>query len=490
MSTHNSVFVPSPRWLSESPARQPSNTGTPYISYPGLQQNPRSPAPENLYRGDSAAFNVDAGAPYLGVASPAALQDAERQLEEAPRQTRSERLVSGVKQAVRKSLRESQRPSDLRYEHGVYGVPSIPSVIRDSGYASSSSSQRDVPRAAQLDSPRSSPRQATSPRPPSETLVGHYEPKQPRVDQRMDPVMPTDIVPPEAMGSPVSLDPEFGSDYAQMEPPTPPRSDISLNTYLTRIRQFIHDVSALPWIGKDRVTADYYPERRREEERRHPLISWHSHNYSRVNYHLSFANSRASEDASSFSSDSALKAPNQGTPAVLDLEAEFLSSPSSTHPEASPSSRRSRLRAPSGPPGLMYNTPRKQRTPSLYFEPIPADPVPWEGGEEGPPGDGEMWEAFAPTQTATMTPYHAPRVQTPYAPRQELYFTPVQSRTQTPTGEWQAYPRYMDGYVAPQFAENHYGSQYGPGIHSARPPLAPLTSGPPSTASLRRHPSQ
>ncbi|KAJ3497755.1 hypothetical protein NLJ89_g10305 [Agrocybe chaxingu] len=316
MSTRNSVFVPSPRWLSESPARQPSNAGTPYISYPGLQQNPTSPAPENLYRGNSAAFNVDAGAPYLGVASPAALQEAERQLEEPPRQTTGERLVSGVKNAVRKSLRESQRPRDLRYEHGVYGVPSIPSVIRDSGYASSSSSQNGVPRAAQPDSLRSSPGHATSPRPPSETLVGHYEPKQPGVGQRMGPIMPIEIVPPEVMDSPVSYDPELGSDYAQMEPPTPPRSDVSLNTYLTRIRQFIHDVSALPWVGKERVTVDYYPERNRREV--HPLISWHSHNYSRVNYHLSFANSRESEDASSFSSDSALKAPNQGTPAVLD----------------------------------------------------------------------------------------------------------------------------------------------------------------------------
>ncbi|KAJ6465059.1 hypothetical protein C8R47DRAFT_1079439 [Mycena vitilis] len=98
-----------------------------------------------------------------------------------------------------------------------------------------------------------------------------------------------DILPGE-IGSPEFVEPQPGSDYAKM---SPPRSEASFGSYLTRIHRFLQMINDLPWVAQDRVTVDYIPGKaRREEEgelalgptarprpgRRHAVISWYNSN--------------------------------------------------------------------------------------------------------------------------------------------------------------------------------------------------------------------
>ena len=79
----------------------------------------------------------------------------------------------------------------------------------------------------------------------------------------------------------------YGPDYAKMDRPTPPQSEVSFNTYVTRFRNFVHDLVALPWIAKGQVTVDYYPTRSYQRDRRlTPLITWHSQDYNPPDYQL------------------------------------------------------------------------------------------------------------------------------------------------------------------------------------------------------------
>ena len=74
------AFVPSPRFLSESPVRHLSSgkPSSPHISpnafspSPSVQQlrSPVPPPPANLFGGNTSAFNVDPGVPFLGTSSP------------------------------------------------------------------------------------------------------------------------------------------------------------------------------------------------------------------------------------------------------------------------------------------------------------------------------------------------------------------------------------------------------------------------------------
>ncbi|KIM38888.1 hypothetical protein M413DRAFT_238986 [Hebeloma cylindrosporum] len=77
----NPVFVPSPRWLSESPARPGTLT---HIDFDGERTpssqrsrdrsqtlwSPAPPPPANLYPEGAATFNVDPGVPFLATAGP------------------------------------------------------------------------------------------------------------------------------------------------------------------------------------------------------------------------------------------------------------------------------------------------------------------------------------------------------------------------------------------------------------------------------------
>ncbi|KAJ6541876.1 hypothetical protein B0H19DRAFT_1175042 [Mycena capillaripes] len=97
------------------------------------------------------------------------------------------------------------------------------------------------------------------------------------------------IVPASQIGSPQYVEPQPGPDYAKL---SPPRSEASFNSYLTRIHRFFQTINDLPWIAPDRVTVDYIPGKAaRQDEglplgghlrsrpgRRHAVISWYNSN--------------------------------------------------------------------------------------------------------------------------------------------------------------------------------------------------------------------
>jgi len=69
-----------------------------------------------------------------------------------------------------------------------------------------------------------------------------------------------------SVGSPIVADIQPAPDYAKMDiPPSTAPSDVSFNTYLSRIRQVIEHVNSLPWVA-ERVTVDYYPAGIRREK--------------------------------------------------------------------------------------------------------------------------------------------------------------------------------------------------------------------------------
>ncbi|KAF8956471.1 hypothetical protein BDZ97DRAFT_1851689 [Flammula alnicola] len=512
----NPPFVPSPRWLSESPARTASQ-GTPStsINYAGQPfsppthapsfsrelKSPIPPPPANLYQGNASAFNVDPGIPFLATAGPTdgGSSHTGSVRDESPREKNFVGgFVTGIKKAVRRSLRESAK--DRPAQTDIYTQPP---QFRDSGYGSSTPqlvAPPPIPPASfpgYYQRPPSSHRAHDSPRAPSETLLGDHEgEKGERGDNTV--VGHQEIRSPEAIMSPVSADPEFGSDYAQMEAPTPPPSDVSLNTYLQRARKFVQGVSNLPWVAKERVTADYYPERtrRRDEPKHHPAIAWHSQNYSRTNYRLSVGTPAPDSDAGTYSENSTpvanlLITPQRGSYAAMNLDEEF-ENPNTPLPpqlgEFTPrtfwdtASRRRPCRAMGGgdlhgepssygnPTYTSPRTPAQRRRgtsqPAAYTPPTPTRPSSQAGGRTNRPHSGARTPARA--GSARASPSQAPYLATANA-----------------GGGWEEYPPERGGYVPYEFSEHYYGDKYGPGIHPARPPLAPVASSAPSPASPR-----
>ncbi|KAK0458830.1 uncharacterized protein EV420DRAFT_1540748 [Desarmillaria tabescens] len=87
------------------------------------------------------------------------------------------------------------------------------------------------------------------------TAVDH-EPTQP-VHVRHNP--PPSQLPSHMIGSPVLAEPQPGSDYAKMsDMVTPPPTEMSFSSYMSRVAQFFRDLNNLPWIA-ERITVDYVP---------------------------------------------------------------------------------------------------------------------------------------------------------------------------------------------------------------------------------------
>ncbi|KAJ7729232.1 hypothetical protein DFH07DRAFT_184190 [Mycena maculata] len=93
------------------------------------------------------------------------------------------------------------------------------------------------------------------------------------------------VLPAEQYGSPQLVEPQPGSDYAKMD--SPPRSEASFGSYVSRVQHFFRAVNALPWIATERVTVDYIPRGKagqlpaasgptpRPRAARRPMISWY-----------------------------------------------------------------------------------------------------------------------------------------------------------------------------------------------------------------------
>ncbi|KAF7347416.1 hypothetical protein MVEN_01497500 [Mycena venus] len=94
-----------------------------------------------------------------------------------------------------------------------------------------------------------------------------------------------DMVLAAQLGSPEYVEPQPASDYAKMD--SPPRSEASFGSYLTRLHRFFQTINDMPWIAPDRVTVDYIPGKARQQTQgptprprpaRRPIISWYNSN--------------------------------------------------------------------------------------------------------------------------------------------------------------------------------------------------------------------
>ncbi|KAJ6601352.1 hypothetical protein DFH09DRAFT_560900 [Mycena vulgaris] len=101
------------------------------------------------------------------------------------------------------------------------------------------------------------------------------------------------VVPGEQYDSPELVEPQLGSDYAKMQ--SPPRSEASFGSYMTRLHRFFRTINDLPWIAPDRVTVDYIPGKARLDPgaptprprpARRPIISWYNTNQPQISIDL------------------------------------------------------------------------------------------------------------------------------------------------------------------------------------------------------------
>ncbi|KAJ7146242.1 hypothetical protein C8R44DRAFT_756954 [Mycena epipterygia] len=282
--------------------------------------NPPQPAlvPENL-NDNGDVFNVDPAAATLEAGG----ETYQEPVEPAGRR----RFVGGFVGGLRKAMQRNRGPVDegvaypepavvheeeRQYESVPAGEPEI--YAADAQYASSMSSPRyaspDVQyapdpryaspnvqyalatRYASSDAPAPDTRYATT---SPDTQYRRSEERQPHHRQESSystsetahvtyegtTVVNHDMV----IGSPELHEPEPGSDYAKMD--SPPRSEASFGSYLTRVHRFFQTVNNLPWVAPDRVTVDYIPGRARQAHglptarprpARRPVISWYNPN--------------------------------------------------------------------------------------------------------------------------------------------------------------------------------------------------------------------
>ncbi|KAF8800114.1 hypothetical protein BYT27DRAFT_7263262 [Phlegmacium glaucopus] len=320
------AFVPSPRFLSESPARQPSSgKSTPaHISRPGQPLSPAPapsssqllspvpPPPANLFAGNAAAFNVDPGIPFLATVGPSDAGNSDKgsiNQNESPK-----RFVGGFVTGLKKALTtKGSRRQSSKYQQAGEEIHSLPTMIRDSGYAASS--RLEEPPANQPPLTTFPPSAPPSYPPATSEQPFHYN--APPVAP-YDDIQSLDSIDISAIKARVG----YGPDYAKMDRPTPPQSDISFNTYMTRFQNFVHDLAALPWISNERVTVDYYPaasERRGKRLSHRPAIVWRSQDYHRSDYHLD----SDSESSSVLKMTPHLHVRAPSRISQIDLDAEF-----------------------------------------------------------------------------------------------------------------------------------------------------------------------
>ena len=273
------AFVPSPRFLSESPVHQLSSAKptslhiSPNVASPSPSvqlHSPVPPPPANLFGGNPGAFNVDPGAPFLGTAGPSDAGDSDKgsiSEFESPKRTVGA-FVTGLKKAL--TVRRSQRKSPI-YQQQEETYPA-PLMVRDSGYATSD--RLEEPLATQPP-----PLTTFSPSPPPT----QYFPLTTPSDYHTTNDHGHDAPSIDSLVSAVTALVEYGPDYMGMaRDRTPPQSDVSFNTYMFRFQKFVHDLAGLPWMASDRVTVDYYPsaaERIHKRFSHRPFITWRSKDY-------------------------------------------------------------------------------------------------------------------------------------------------------------------------------------------------------------------
>ena len=439
-------FVPSPRWLESSPGH-PSSSGTgnsPWRQRHGHDQfdellSPIPPPPANLYPGSPTAFNVDPGVPFLATAGSSDVVDSEERSEDESsiRKKFVDGLVSGIRNTVRRSLRRRRR--DTWIEPAFFDEDP---EIRDSGYGSE---YVTAPIPASTEAQTSHEQGVRQGVPTQHYTAPYYStyPKYPKFE--IFDNYPNDFDAVSLFSGTVSAETASipkGSDYRQMEAPLD--TDDSLSAYIKRTKQFIHQISALPFTSRTRVTYDYCPERDlRDDPRRRPLVEWHRPGYGPTDYSPVDASKPAvfPHEFPDGEQNTALYTSHHVPAAEFDLREEFDdTAPVPTLPTANPASLQPQpVQIVDGPPVTFQPIPtRRPRRQTLTEAPV----------------DHSWDEALSANRKRRMAaPFH----------RAEL----IDAQTTHYVDGWQQYPHYRDGYVPPELAEMHYGSRYGAGIHSA-----------------------
>ncbi|PBK89962.1 hypothetical protein ARMGADRAFT_322595 [Armillaria gallica] len=224
-----------------------------------------SPAPsniaENLHMHSGESYNFDPGQPYIAVAGQESVIAAQ-----SPPPLGGYRPPGGgwgdFVGGFRKVLGVGKRKPDTAPMRVPSTRISMPRPLV---------SPRDVERDAQQQPyPQPSPQQYRQPTPPppasahganisveGTTAVDHGPMQPVHVHVHHNP--PPSQLPSHAIRSPVLAEPQPGSDYAKMyDMVTPPPTEMSFSSYMSRVGQFFRDLNNLPWVA-ERITVDYVP---------------------------------------------------------------------------------------------------------------------------------------------------------------------------------------------------------------------------------------
>ncbi|KAJ4476217.1 hypothetical protein J3R30DRAFT_415172 [Lentinula aciculospora] len=240
------------------------------------------PTAENLHA-DYSTFNVDPDAPVLGAGGD--IQEAIRSEEERNEIRREKNFVGGFVVGLKRALIPTwnrKQPSDpeAAYTETPYRVDDTSLYAQDPADIERQQQQQQVyPHA---ESSYRSPSSESQLSPSSETIHGTQELPDDgttAVDHRSVP-MSMPVPTPGHYVSPILVEPELAPDYAKMGSPASSTSEVSLNSYMSRIAHFFQHINELPWVADSRVTVDYYPGQSKRRVRARPahrkVLSWYN----------------------------------------------------------------------------------------------------------------------------------------------------------------------------------------------------------------------
>ncbi|KAL0569817.1 hypothetical protein V5O48_012143 [Marasmius crinis-equi] len=283
-----SLSISSPRMMSPRShrshrSRRSARRGSPQNSGDGnsLELAQAARAAENLRTPDNSnTMNMDPDQPYLAPAGEETIRDIEAQqardeMEGAGNESnrfvggfvfdRLKKVVQGASIQWGAGSRRAQGVEDDYYPP--YAVSPRQSVAGPSNsghqrYESSSDDTTHYPATTEEGT----------------TAIDHAIPQQ-------QYIMPA----PVDVGSPEFVEPLPADDYRKMKSPSPPPPPTSLSSYVSRLKKVWQDINALPWVGSDRITVDYYPgQLKRRERPNHGIVhksrsaismSWYGENY-------------------------------------------------------------------------------------------------------------------------------------------------------------------------------------------------------------------
>ncbi|KAJ7044953.1 hypothetical protein C8F04DRAFT_519854 [Mycena alexandri] len=206
---------------------------------------------------------------------------------------------------------------------------------------------------------------------------------------------------PNQLGSPEFVEPQPGSDYAKMG--SPPRSEASFGSYLTRVHRFFQTVNQLPWIAPDRVTVDYIPGKARQQAAQEPTARSRSRSVRRTT--VTWYNSNVPQGSVDLLSGASTHTPldefAQAKPLYGEgAEAKYASNTPAGQPAMAFASRGAGMASmppPQPQPG------RPHRVPVPQYDPEAGDPESERGGgyyEPRYPNGYVPYEQLDPAQMA------------------------------------------------------------------------------------------